>query len=65
MLLYLLNSAALFSAEEVQSLKEEDIVEQLHQEKNELQMKLDKLERVLHKMNAEARQVVLFVNFLN
>ena len=39
-------------------MKEEDIVEQLHQEKNELQIKLDKLERVLHKMNAEARQAI-------
>jgi len=47
------------AAEEVQSLKGEDIVEQLHQEKNELQVKLDKLEKVLHKMNAEARQANL------
>ena len=54
----LLIQLLLFSAEEVQSLKEEDIVEQLHQEKNELQIKLDKLERVLHKMNAEARQAI-------
>jgi len=51
--------AASSSAEEVQSLKEEEIVEQLHQEKNELQIKLEKLEKALHTMNAQARQVCI------
>ena len=32
-------------------IKEDDAVEQLHQEKRELQEKLDKLEKVLHSLN--------------
>ena len=37
-------------------MKEDDVVEQLHQEKNELQTKLDKLEKVLHSLNVDRRQ---------
>ncbi|XP_065909378.1 GRAM domain-containing protein 4-like [Dysidea avara] len=42
-------------AEEIQTMKEDEAVEQLHQEKRELQIKLDKLEKVLHKINTETR----------
>ena len=37
-------------------MKEDDVVEQLHQEKQELLTKLDKLERVLHSLNVDRRQ---------
>ena len=41
-------------------MKEDEAVEQLHQEKRELQIKLDKLEKVLHKINTETRQVFIY-----
>ena len=37
-------------------MKEDDVVEQLNQEKKDLRTKLDKLERVLHSLNADHRQ---------
>ena len=36
-------------------MKEDEVVEQLHQEKKELQAKLDKLEKVLHSLNVDQR----------
>ena len=43
-------------AEQVQIMKEDDVVEQLNHEKKELQAKLDKLEKVLHSLNTDRRQ---------
>lgn len=37
-------------------MKEDDIVEQLHLEKKDLQTKVDKLEKVLHSLNSGQRQ---------
>lgn len=42
-------------AEQIQVIKEDDAVEQLHQEKRELQEKLDKLEKVLHRRQSDAK----------
>ena len=37
-------------------MKEDDVVEQLSHEKEELQTKLDKLEKILHSLNVDRRQ---------
>ena len=36
-------------------MKEDEVVEQLHQEKKELQAKLDKLEKVVHTLNVDRK----------
>lgn len=42
--------------EQVQILKEDDITEQLHQEKKDLEAKVEKLEKTLHTLNTDQRQ---------
>lgn len=42
-------------ADQIQILKEEDVVEQLHKDNNDLQVKLNKLEKVMHSLNIDQR----------